>query len=99
MPEVSNTAPSLTEVMLTRSKFVAVLEWTIAFGFTFYLLTFIWDMRMAKGVQAGELRRERLLAVRQEGPGGEVMREASVAARKVMIRLVPEKPSSSVAGT
>ncbi|KAF7424257.1 hypothetical protein PC9H_009563 [Pleurotus ostreatus] len=32
-----------------------VLEWTIAFGFTFYLLTFFYDLRMSKGVRKGEL--------------------------------------------
>ncbi|KAF4596372.1 hypothetical protein EYR40_007940 [Pleurotus pulmonarius] len=32
-----------------------VLEWTIAFGFTFYLLTFFYDLRMSKGVGKGEL--------------------------------------------
>ncbi|KAF7972534.1 hypothetical protein HWV62_17836 [Athelia sp. TMB] len=39
----------------------AVLEWTIAFGFTLYLLTFYADLRMSKGVRRGELSRERLM--------------------------------------
>ena len=39
----------------------AVLEWTIAFGFTLYLLTFYADLRMSKGVGKGELSRERLM--------------------------------------
>ena len=78
---------------------LAVLEWTIAFGFTFYLVTFIWDMRMAKGVQAGELRRERLLAVREEGQGDQVMQEASVAARGVISKLMPERPPDNVTGS
>ncbi|KAL9714297.1 hypothetical protein Ac2012v2_002610 [Leucoagaricus gongylophorus] len=38
----------------------AVLEWVIAFGFTFYLLTFFYDLRLSKGVADGELKRERL---------------------------------------
>ncbi|KAJ6570142.1 Frag1/DRAM/Sfk1 [Mycena vulgaris] len=33
----------------------AVLEWTISLGFTFYLLTFYYDLRQAKGVHKGEL--------------------------------------------
>jgi len=31
----------------------AILEWAIAFGFTFYLLTFWYDLRQAKGVPRG----------------------------------------------
>jgi len=31
----------------------AILEWAIAFGFTFYLLTFWFDLRQAKGVPKG----------------------------------------------
>lgn len=38
----------------------AVLEWLISFGFTFYLLTFFYDLRLSKGVAAGELTREKL---------------------------------------
>ncbi|KAH8927662.1 hypothetical protein BT69DRAFT_1213734 [Atractiella rhizophila] len=34
----------------------AILEWVIAFGFTFYLLSFAWDLRMSKGVGKGEAR-------------------------------------------
>ncbi|KAK0204713.1 Frag1/DRAM/Sfk1 [Desarmillaria ectypa] len=36
----------------------AILEWTISFGFTFYLLTFFFDLRQSKGVQHGELNAE-----------------------------------------
>ncbi|KAJ6630968.1 Frag1/DRAM/Sfk1 family-domain-containing protein [Mycena sp. CBHHK59/15] len=36
----------------------AILEWTISLGFTFYLLTFYYDLRQAKGVQKGELTPE-----------------------------------------
>ncbi|KDQ57226.1 hypothetical protein JAAARDRAFT_288911 [Jaapia argillacea MUCL 33604] len=42
----------------------AVLEWVIAFGFTTYLLTFWWDLRMSKGVHKGELTREKLMRER-----------------------------------
>ncbi|KAF8149832.1 Frag1/DRAM/Sfk1 [Crassisporium funariophilum] len=33
----------------------AVIEWVIAFGFTFYLLTFYYDLRQSKNIQKGEL--------------------------------------------
>ncbi|KAK0485123.1 Frag1/DRAM/Sfk1 [Armillaria novae-zelandiae] len=43
-------------VALYRSTNVgAVLEWTISFGFTLYLLTFFFDLRQSRGVQPGEL--------------------------------------------
>lgn len=32
-----------------------MLEWAIAFGFTFYLLTFWHDLRQAKGVEKGDM--------------------------------------------
>lgn len=38
----------------------AVLEWTIAFGFTIYLLTFYYDLRQSKGHEAGDLSPEAL---------------------------------------
>ncbi|KAJ7039622.1 Frag1/DRAM/Sfk1 [Mycena alexandri] len=38
----------------------AVLEWTISLGFTFYLLTFYYDLRQAKGVHKGELNAQTL---------------------------------------
>ena len=59
--------------------YAAIVEWTIAFGFTFYLLTFFWDLRMSKGVRRGELSRERLLAMQQRGQGLAAMREANEA--------------------
>ncbi|KAF8740953.1 hypothetical protein AX14_006431 [Amanita brunnescens Koide BX004] len=43
-------------VTLYESRNVgAVLEWIIGFGFTFYLLTFFFDLRVSKGRQRGEL--------------------------------------------
>ncbi|KAF7773333.1 hypothetical protein Agabi119p4_5500 [Agaricus bisporus var. burnettii] len=38
----------------------AVLEWLIAFGFTLYLLTFFYDLRLSKGIPDGELTSEKL---------------------------------------
>ncbi|KAJ7086134.1 Frag1/DRAM/Sfk1 family-domain-containing protein [Mycena belliarum] len=38
----------------------AVLEWAIALGFTFYLLTFYYDLRQAKGVYKGQLGAENM---------------------------------------
>ncbi|OJT07199.1 hypothetical protein TRAPUB_1929 [Trametes pubescens] len=52
-------------------------EWTISFGFTFYLLTFFFDLRMSKGVHKGELSRERLLAMQQNGQSIAATREAN----------------------
>jgi len=39
-----------------------VLEWAIAFGFTFYLLTFFYDLRQARQVHKGEYSRDRIRA-------------------------------------
>lgn len=44
-----------------------MLEWTIAFGYTFFLLTFFYDLRMSKGVHKGDLSRNRLLDMQQRG--------------------------------
>ncbi|KAJ4480040.1 Frag1/DRAM/Sfk1 [Lentinula aciculospora] len=38
----------------------AIFEWIIAMGFTFYLLTFYYDLRQSKGVHKGELSADRL---------------------------------------
>jgi len=38
----------------------AILEWTIAFGFCFYLLTFYFDLRDSKGVHKGILSKEQM---------------------------------------
>jgi MFS family permease len=38
----------------------AVFEWVIAFGYTFYLLTFYYDLRQSKGVHKGELSADRI---------------------------------------
>lgn len=43
----------------------AVFEWVIAYGFTLYLLTFFYDLRMSKNKHKGELSRERLTAMGQ----------------------------------
>jgi len=31
------------------------MEWVIAFGFTFYILTFYYDLRPSKNMERGEL--------------------------------------------
>ncbi|KAF9061404.1 Frag1/DRAM/Sfk1 [Rhodocollybia butyracea] len=46
--------------LFTAANVAAVLEWTIAFGYTFYLLTFYYDLRQSKGVHKGELNADRL---------------------------------------
>lgn len=72
---------------------IAVLEWTIAFGFTFYLLTFFFDLRMSKGVARGELSRERLLAKKRRQGNGEPMREVNLAGEN------PTIPTAATAAT
>lgn len=57
----------------------AVLEWVIAFGYTFYLLTFVYDLHMAKGVHRGELSRQRLLDIEKQEGHGAAMREVNAA--------------------
>ena len=52
-----------------------MLEWTIAFGYTFYLLTFAYDLRMAKGIHRGQLSKERMLAMQGRGGNAAAMRE------------------------
>jgi len=55
-------------ITLFKAKDVgAVLEWTIAFGYTFYLLTFFYDLRMAKGVHRGDLSKGRLRDMQERG--------------------------------
>jgi hypothetical protein len=44
-----------------------ILEWVIAFGFVFYLLTFYFDLRMSKGMHKGDLSKERLTAMQHNG--------------------------------
>ena len=34
---------------------IAVLEWTIAMLFTFYVFTYYYDLRLSKGIRKGEL--------------------------------------------
>ncbi len=72
----SARTPSLTFCFFALT---AVVEWTIAFGFTFYLLTFFWDLRMSKGVHRGELSRPRILAMKQNGQNVTAIREANEA--------------------
>ncbi|KAF8633215.1 hypothetical protein AX15_001451 [Amanita polypyramis BW_CC] len=40
----------------------AILEWIIGFGFTFYILTFFFDLRVSKGRHRGELSKTRFLS-------------------------------------
>jgi len=45
----------------TSTNVGGVIEWVISFGFTLYLLTFAYDLRMSKGVHKGELTRDALM--------------------------------------
>ena len=49
-------AVAFAALLFTRSQpnTAAIIEWVIAFGYTFYLLTFWWDMRGSKDVASGE---------------------------------------------
>lgn len=40
-----------------------VVEWLIAFGFTLYLLTFVYDLRMARVVSGGDVSKERMVEI------------------------------------
>ncbi|KAJ7671580.1 Frag1/DRAM/Sfk1 [Mycena polygramma] len=53
--------------LFTQSAFNAgaILEWTISLGFTFYLVTFYFDLRQAKGVHKGELTPQRMQSQRR----------------------------------
>jgi len=46
----------------------AILEWTIAFGYTLFLLTFFYDLRQAKGAHKGQYGTERS-RINGYGPG------------------------------
>lgn len=39
--------------LYTTENVGAVIEWVIAFGYTFYLLTFFYDLRMSRGMRKG----------------------------------------------
>ena len=54
--------------MYRLTSHLAILEWVIALGFTFYLATFYFDLRLSKGVEKGELAREKLVGG-ANGPG------------------------------
>ena len=60
------SSPLCTSLMLTFN-FTAILEWAIAFGFTFYLLTFWFDLRQARGVRKGEMFSRRRVQMRGAG--------------------------------
>ena len=65
---------------------VAILEWVIAFGYTFFLLTFFYDLRMAKGVHRGDLSRRRLINMQEAG----VPVAAAVAGHEASVRASSE---------
>ena len=39
--------------LYTTANVGAIIEWVIAFGYTFYLLTFYYDLRLSRGVHKG----------------------------------------------
>lgn len=52
--------------LYTTANVGAVIEWVIAFGYTFYLLTFYYDLRMSRGMRKGAYLDQELLG-RQNG--------------------------------
>jgi hypothetical protein len=42
------TVVSFPPTLTSFQRSSAVLEWVIAFGFTFYLLSYFWDLRLSK---------------------------------------------------
>jgi hypothetical protein len=55
-------------ILTVISFLLAILEWTISFGYTLYLLTFAYDLHMSKGRHKGELTRDALMT-QQVGHG------------------------------
>lgn len=66
--------------LYTTNDVAAVIEWVIAFGYTFFLLTFVYDLRMTRGVEKGQFSRDRLLAMRQSGESGPPMGQVGAGA-------------------
>lgn len=52
----------------TETNVAAVIEWSIAFGFTIYLLTFWTDLRASKGISKGEMNVQRLAEMGEIAP-------------------------------
>lgn len=52
---------SLTDIFCVTGIF----EWIIAFGYTFYLLSFAYDLRLSKGAHAGQFSHEQLMLERE----------------------------------
>ncbi|KAH9838588.1 Frag1/DRAM/Sfk1 family-domain-containing protein [Rhodofomes roseus] len=56
--------------LYTTADVGAVIEWVIAFGYTFYLLTFYYDLRMSRGMRKGAYFDRELLGRRSVESGG-----------------------------
>lgn len=65
----------LYETSTSATEAGGILEWIISLGFTLYLLTFFYDLRMAKGVHKGELSKE---AVAPYGTSEAVLKQQRV---------------------
>jgi hypothetical protein len=57
-------------IHISYYHYAGILEWIIAFGFVFYLLTFYFDLRMSKGMHKGDLSREKLTTMQHDGANG-----------------------------
>ena len=56
--------------LYTTENVGAVIEWVIAFGYTFYLLTFFYDLRMSRGMRKGAYFDQGLLGRRSAESAG-----------------------------
>ena len=65
--DVGGTHSSCPLFLHSLTAVAAILEWLIAFGYTFYLLTFAYDLRMAKGVHRGQFGKRQIIDMRERG--------------------------------
>ncbi|EIM91459.1 uncharacterized protein STEHIDRAFT_48451 [Stereum hirsutum FP-91666 SS1] len=51
--------------LYTDGNVGGIFEWIIAFGYTFYLLSFAYDLRLSKGAHRGQFSHEQLMLERE----------------------------------
>ena len=45
--------PHFSPWLIGFQRYTAILEWVIAFGFAFYLISYFWDLRLSKPGKLG----------------------------------------------
>lgn len=65
-----HTVPQFISLLLIFSLtrifcVTGIFEWIIAFGYTFYLLSFAYDLRLSKGAHRGQFSHEQLMLERE----------------------------------